>query len=312
MTLLYASQRFLDHETGRHPERPERIRQVLRQLERTGIDSRCERPDWSPATLQQIGCVHDADYIAQVEAFSASGGGRIEEDTTLSTASYEVARFAAGAVVDAVGRVATGPDSQALCLVRPPGHHALRDGAMGFCLFNNVAVGAKHAIDQFGLERVLIVDWDVHHGNGTQASFWEDPQVAFFSVHRWPFYPGTGGSGETGSGRGLGATFNLPVEFGTSRHDYLAQVRNELETFASRFKPQLVILSAGFDAHRDDPVGSLGLETEDYQPLTEVALDIAGAYAGGKVVSVLEGGYNAGALAGSVELHLQTLLVRQS
>jgi acetoin utilization deacetylase AcuC-like enzyme len=208
--------------------------------------------------------------------------------------------------------VVRGEDSQALCLVRPPGHHALRDGAMGFCLFNNVAVGARVATAEFNLDHVLVVDWDVHHGNGTQNAFWEDGQIGFLSIHRWPFYPGTGRADETGSGRGLRWIANVPVEMGTSRADYLQQFTAALELLAQRVKPQLVILSAGFDSHRDDPVGSLGLETEDFEPLTAAVLDIADTYAGGKVVSVLEGGYNPGVLAGCVELHLRTLLKRQA
>lgn len=311
MTLLYASEHFLDHETGRHPERPERIRQVLRQLERTGLDQRCQRPSWEPATLDQLRRVHEPGYIAAIEQYAARGGGLIEEDTVVSPQSYNVACLAAGAVVDAVGRVLAGPDRQALCLVRPPGHHALESAPMGFCLFNNVAVGARAAIRQYDLNRVLIVDWDVHHGNGTQASFWEDSQVAFFSIHRWPFYPGTGDRDETGSGRGLGTTVNVPVAFGTPREEYLAKFRRDLEGLAARHQPELVIVSAGFDAHRDDPVGSLELETEDFEPLTDIVLDVAESCAGGRVVSVLEGGYNTGALAGSVELHLKTLLARQ-
>ena len=277
-----------------------------------GLIERCERPDWQPAGLERLARVHQAGYIEQIAKFAAAGGGRIEEDTVMSPASYDVARLAAGAVADAVERVLRGVNRQALCLVRPPGHHALNRSAMGFCLFNNVAIGARVATDEFDLDRVLIVDWDVHHGNGTQASFWRDPRVGFISVHRWPFYPGTGDRDETGSGDGLGTTRNLPLEFGTPRRTYQQAFRSELEDFAARVKPQLVIVSAGFDAHRDDPVGSLGLETEDFEPLTEAVLDIAGEYAGGKLVSVLEGGYNTGALAGSVELHLRTLLARES
>lgn len=310
MTLLYASPRFLDHETGRHPERPERLRQVARHLERTGLGDRCTRPEWQPASHERLARIHEQGYVESVAQFAAQGGGWIEEDTVLCPASYDVALLAAGAVADAVSRVLRGDDRQALCLVRPPGHHALQRQAMGFCLFNNVAIGARVATAEFDLDRVLVVDWDVHHGNGTQASFWEDPQTAFLSIHRYPFYPGTGDRTETGSGRGLGTTINLPIAFGTPRRDYLAQFRGELEDFASRVKPQLVLLSAGFDAHRDDPVGSLELETEDFIPLTEAVLDVAEAYAGGKLVSVLEGGYNTSALAGSVAAHLETLLAR--
>lgn len=311
MTLLYSSPRFLDHETGRHPERPERVRQIVRQLERAGLIERCRSIDWQPARPERLARVHQQGYIDDIARFAAAGGGRIEEDTVMSTASYDVARLAAGAVADAVERVLNGEDRQALCLVRPPGHHALDRAAMGFCLFNNVAVGARVATDEFNVDRLLIVDWDVHHGNGTQASFWADPRIGYFSVHRWPFYPGTGARSETGSGDGLGTIWNLPLEFGTPRKKYLEAFRGELEEFAARIKPQLVIVSAGFDAHRDDPIGSLGLETEDFQPLTEAVLDMAEEYAGGKLVSALEGGYNTGALAGSVELHLATMLHRQ-
>lgn len=308
MTLLYQSDRFLDHETGRHPERAERIRQIHRHLERTGLATQCRAVDWSEASVDALARVHGRNYIDEVARFAAAGGGLIEADTVVSRASYDVARLAAGAVIDAVTRVVNGQDRRALCLVRPPGHHALKDHAMGFCLFGNVAIGARMATDELGLDRVLVVDWDVHHGNGTQDAFWTDPRVGFFSVHRWPFYPGTGDWDETGSGEGLGSTLNLPVPFGTPRHDYVQQFESRLAKFADKLRPQLVLVSAGFDAHRDDPVGSLGLEIEDFQPLTRLVCEIADTHAGGRLVSVLEGGYNTSALAGSVEAHLQELL----
>jgi len=207
-----------------------------------------------------------------------------------------------------VTRVVRGDRQRALCLVRPPGHHALAGNPMGFCLFNNVAAGARVAIDEFELQRVLIVDWDVHHGNGTQATFWEDSQVAFFSAHRYPFYPGTGAADETGAGEGLGTTCNLPIRFGISRKDYVAGVRAQLERFADKIEPQLVFISAGFDSHRADPIGSLGLEREDFAPLTQLVLDIANTHADGRVVSVLEGGYNPSALTECVTIHLRELL----
>ncbi|HEX3659518.1 MAG TPA: histone deacetylase [Pirellulales bacterium] len=311
MTLLYSDPLFLEHETGKHPERPERLRQVTAHLTRTGLADRCRRPAWQPATDRQLCWVHEADYVASVAAFAQRGGGRIEADTVMSPRSNDVARHAAGAVIDAVGQVIRGADRQALCLVRPPGHHALRDGAMGFCLFNNIAIGARAAVREHALDRVLVVDWDVHHGNGTQNTFWEDGQIGFLSIHRWPFYPGTGRTDETGSGRGLGWIVNLPTEMGTSRKAYLDHFTAALEKLAAKIKPQLLLVSAGFDAHRDDPVGSLGLETEDFLPLTQAVLDVADAYTGGRIVSVLEGGYNPGILAGCVELHLRTLLDRQ-
>ncbi len=174
--------------------------------------------------------MHEPGYISQLQEFAARGGGRIEADTVVSSASFDVAALAAGSVADAVDHVLQGPDKTALCLVRPPGHHALVDSAMGFCLFNSIAIGARVATDEHQLGRVLIVDWDVHHGNGTQDAFWADPRVGFFSIHRWPFYPGTGDADETGTGAGLGTTVNLPVQFGTPRAEYLGG-------FAPRWKP---------------------------------------------------------------------------
>ncbi len=312
MTLLYSDPRFLEHNTGTHPERAARLEQVVRHLERQGLDSLCRRVEWEPISPERLARVHRPEYAAAFAAFAARGGGRIEEDTVVSAASYEVARLAAGATADAVDRVllfdnTNHRDRTALCLVRPPGHHALPASAMGFCLFNNVAVAARVATEEHGLDRVLIVDWDVHHGNGTQEAFWTDPRVGFFSLHRWPFYPGTGDADETGAGPGLGTTCNVPVAFGISRADYLARFTAALEKFADKIRPQLVLVSAGFDSHRDDPIGSLGLEIEDFVPLTRTVLEIARTHAGGRVVSVLEGGYNPGVLAGCVEVHLREL-----
>jgi acetoin utilization deacetylase AcuC-like enzyme len=179
---------------------------------------------------------------------------------------------------------------------------------MGFCLINHAAVAAQAAINEFALDRLMVVDWDVHHGNGTQDIFYDDPRVAYFSIHRWPFYPGTGAADETGHGDGLGATKNLPVTFGTTRRDYLAKFGDELERFAVRMKPQLIVLSAGFDSHRADPIGSLGLETEDFGELTGIVQQVAAAHSSGRIVSLLEGGYNPPVLAECVKVHLDTLL----
>jgi acetoin utilization deacetylase AcuC-like enzyme len=310
MTLLYCPPCFLDHETGNHPECADRIRHIPERLKQTGLASRCYQPEFEPVSRKRLARVHSSAYIDEIWAYAKSGGGDIESDTIVSPASYDVALMAAGSVCDAVERLMRGEDTQGLCLVRPPGHHAMTNRAMGFCLFNNIAVAARLAIDALGLERVLIVDWDVHHCNGTQDTFWEDPQVGVLSIHRWPFYPGTGDADETGGGRGLGFTLNLPIEYGTSRNDYLAAFSNNLEKFAAQIKPQLVLLSAGFDTHRLDPVGDLGLETEDFIPLTNLVLDVADAYAGGKFVSVLEGGYDPKILADCVEVHLAAMLKR--
>jgi acetoin utilization deacetylase AcuC-like enzyme len=309
LTLLYAHPRFLDHETGPHPESPVRLEHIAARLDSSGLTGRCVRPNWQGATDSQLKSVHDAGYIERIAELARRGGGRLDPDTVVSSESFDVARFAAGAACDAVSRVLSGEDATALCVVRPPGHHALRSRAMGFCLFGNVAVAARSAIDEFGLDRVLIVDWDVHHGNGTQDKFYADPRVGFFSIHRWPFYPGTGAEDETGTGAGLGTTRNLPTPFGTPRREYLMKFADELTTFAAQIKPQLVLVSAGFDAHTEDPVGSLGLETEDFVELTRAVQDVARDYAGGRLVSVLEGGYNPPVLAECVAVHLENLLI---
>ena len=308
MTMLYSSPIFLEHDTGQHPEKAERLRCVTRHLSEQGLDAKCRRPEIVPVSLERLGRVHSLRYVAEIDEFAERHGGYIEADTVVSRRSYHVALHAAGAVCDAVERVLRGDDRLALCLIRPPGHHALEKSAMGFCLFNNIAAGARVATREFGLERVLIVDWDVHHGNGTQDMFWRDPQVAFFSAHRFPFYPGTGDRDEVGAGAAIGTKKNLPVRFGTPRKDYLAMFTNELETFADRVRPQLVLISAGFDAHRLDPIGSLGLETEDFTTLTQCVLRVAEVHSGGKIVSVLEGGYNTDVLPACVETHLRQLL----
>lgn len=308
MTLLYYDPLFLEHDTGRHPENAGRLRPLIKHLDASGLSARCERVAWEPVSIERLCRVHTSQHVDAVKAFAQRGGGQIEVDTVVSPKSYDVALMAAGAICDAVTRVVRGHQQRALCLVRPPGHHALADNPMGFCLFNNVATGARLAIDEFELQRVLIVDWDVHHGNGTQAIFWKDSQVGFFSAHRYPFYPGTGASDETGAGEGLGTTYNLPIKFGISREDYVAGVGAQLERFADKIKPQLIIISAGFDSHRSDPIGSLGLESEDFVPLTQLVLDIANTHAEGRVVSVLEGGYNPSALTECVAVHLEELL----
>lgn len=308
MTLLYYDRCFLRHDTGAHPECADRLRRIAERLEESGLDGRCQHPTWEPVPRRRLARIHWPGYIDQVRALAESGGGELDADTVVSMASYEVALQAAGAVCDAVQRVVRGEDTTALCLVRPPGHHALARRAMGFCLFNNVAVAARMAIEELGLERVLIVDWDVHHGNGTQAVFWEDPRVGFLSIHRWPFYPGTGLEDETGAGAGLGYTLNLPVAYGTPRAEYLARFTRALERFADRVKPELVLVSAGFDAHRLDPIGDLGLEVEDFAALTSRALEVAEVHASGRLVSVLEGGYHLQAIAEGVEAHLAEML----
>ena len=307
MTLLYTDPRFLLHQTGSHPENPRRLQTVVDHLDRTGLMQTCAAVEPPEATLEQLALIHHRDYIHRVELFARQGGGQIEADTVLSPQSYHVARLAAGAVCDAVQRVLAGEAQTALCLVRPPGHHALPGDAMGFCLFNNVAIGARWALRQ-GVQRVLVVDWDVHHGNGTQEVFWNDPQVGFFSIHRFPFYPGTGRADQTGGPDAPGTVCNVPISYGTPRSQYLRLFEARLSELAQRIRPQLVLVSAGFDAHRADPIGSLDLETEDFARMTQLVLQLARQYAQGRLVSVLEGGYQPQALAECVEVHLRGLL----
>ena len=308
MVHLFSDRTMLDHvPPPRHPERPERLAATLKHLDRTGLAAACTPGRVRSATDEELLRVHHPGYLAEVDRFARAGGGSIEAATWVSRGTAPAARLAAGAVVEAVNAVVSGQSKRALCLVRPPGHHARPSGPMGFCLFNNIAVGAAETVGKLGVGRVLIVDWDVHHGNGTQEIFYDDPRVAFFSIHRSPFYPGTGDSDETGTGPGLGATRNVPLKYGLSRPAYLEAFRSSLESFADRQRPELVLISAGFDAHTEDPVGDLGLETEDFVEMTRIVLGVADAHAGGRVVSVLEGGYNVSILAGCVAEHLKAL-----
>ena len=308
MTLLYMDDRFLLHQTGQHPECPRRLEAVHAAIQKSSLLPKVKRAKAVSADDADLVRVHPAEYLDSLKTFAAKGGGRIEADTVLSEESAEVAWLAAGTAIDAVQRVIAGEDTSAFCAIRPPGHHAIPEGAMGFCLLGNAAIAARTAIERLGLNRVLVVDWDVHHGNGTQDVFYEDEQVGFFSAHRFPFYPGTGRKGETGRGDGLGTTFNLPLQFGISRKDYLAAFETMLTTAADRMKPELVIISAGFDAHAEDPVGSLGLATEDFETLTKLVRQVAATHASGRIVSLLEGGYEPSRLAECVELHVSTLM----
>jgi acetoin utilization deacetylase AcuC-like enzyme len=305
---LYTDIRMLDHvPPPRHPERPERLQAVLRQLERTGLDRVCSQGSVRPATDDELLRVHSPDYLASVSRFSDQGGGAIEADTWVSSGSILAARLSAGAAVQAVEDVVFGQAERALCLVRPPGHHARPTEPMGFCLYASISVAAAHAVARLELDRLLIVDFDVHHGNGTQEIFYASPNVGFLSIHRYPFYPGTGAADETGSGPALGRIRNVPIRYGTPRPFFLSAFRNSLEALASQINPELVLVSAGFDAHAEDPVGDLGLEIEDFDTITRHISAVADVHAAGRIVSVLEGGYNVPILAGCVEAHIRAL-----
>jgi acetoin utilization deacetylase AcuC-like enzyme len=310
MTLLHTDPLFLRHETGAHPERPARLRAVTDRLAKSGVADRCVRREYQPISEEEVKALHDPRQVQFAKLVCERGGGHLDGDTAVSAESFTVALAAAGACASAVDAVIQGKDRNALCLVRPPGHHATPTRSMGFCLFNNIALAARRARTVHGLSRVLIVDWDVHHGNGTQDVFYADGGVEFFSIHRYGhgFYPGTGGADETGTGPGLGRILNMPIRNGTPRQEYRAAFTSALEKAADAIKPELVLLSAGFDAHAADPIGSLGLEVEDFAEMTKQVLDVARTHAGGRLVSCLEGGYDLEALAASVQAHLEELL----
>ncbi|MFN3149167.1 histone deacetylase [Bremerella sp.] len=306
-SLLYYHDRYLQHQTGKHPECPLRLTTCATQLRDKKIWEKWTVPTFSPATVEQVKLVHDRDMITMARELAEKGGGNLDADTVVSPESFHVALLAAGAAVDATRKVVQGEAANAFCMIRPPGHHATADKAMGFCLMNNIAIAAAVAAKELEVPKVLIVDWDVHHGNGTQDIFWRDENVAFFSMHRYPFYPGSGDRDAVGEGPGKGATWNLPVPYGTDRMAMLTTFEYQLQEFAERVKPDLVMISAGFDAHKDDPVGDLGLETEDFATLTNIVQEIADTWCGGRVVSLLEGGYNPPRLADSIEVHLREL-----
>ena len=310
MTLLYSDPVFLEHATGQHPESAERLLRISERLEAANLIAKCQHGTFAPADKAAILAVHAPQVVERAQTMAQRGGGYLDPDTVVCPASFNVALNAAGACIAAVDAVVAGLDHTALCLVRPPGHHATPSRSMGFCLVNNIAVAAAHARAKHGLNRVLIVDWDVHHGNGTQDIFYSDPAQFFLSVHRYGdgFYPGTGAADESGTGSGLGFTRNVPLAYGVSRKVFLDSFSRALEQAADKMKPELVLVSAGFDAHALDPVGSLGLETEDFATLTKQVLGVAKSYANGKLVACLEGGYNVDALADSVSVHLEELL----
>lgn len=298
------------HDTGPgHPEMPERYRVVVDAL-RTDERLWNTLKEITPEKASQgvVQAAHTKEHFKRVEGAFANGLDRLDADTTISMQSFDASLFAAGGAIAAVDAVMQGEARNAFVAVRPPGHHATSERAMGFCIFNNVAVAARYAQNRYkDIDRVAVVDWDVHHGNGTQGIFYTDPTVFFFSMHQYPWYPGTGARGETGHGKGLGTTLNVPVKAFTKAKDQLSAFDAAIGEIASKMKPDMILLSAGFDAHRTDPLGQLQLEDPDYVAMTRTMMEWADEACGGRLISCLEGGYNLETLGPTVREHVATL-----
>ncbi len=292
-TGIVRDEKYLDHNAGPfHPESPKRLEAIYAMLDGDDMTGLFEGVPARPCDREDLLRVHSADYVDRVAATAGKGHTSLDPDTATSSGSYEAALFAAGGVCEAISRVISGGLDNAFALVRPPGHHAETGRAMGFCLFNNVAVGARYAQEIHGLKRILVVDWDLHHGNGTQHTFEADPSVLYFSTHQYPYYPGSGAHHQHGREKGAGYTVNVPLSTGHGDSDYMAIYERILKPVALEFKPELVLVSAGFDIHENDPLGGMRVTPCGFAGLTRTILDIADACCEGRMVVTLEGGYN--------------------
>ena len=308
-TALLLDPIYKQHDPGPgHPEQPARYDAVTRAVEDTKLLPQLQRVTVRVATEDEIALVHARAYIAKVKREIAEGAHELSTgDTNVGPRSFDIAVRAVGGILNAVDAVVTGKAGNAFCAVRPPGHHAGPNRGMGFCIFNNVAIAARYAQRKHGLAKVMIADWDVHHGNGTQETFYSDGSVFFMSTHQSPWYPGTGAADETGEGRGEGCIMNFPFPAGSGRNEILDVFRENLRRAADAFKPDLIMISAGFDSRAGDPLGRFTLTDTDFTDLTKIVREIAGTHAHGRLVSVLEGGYNLNGLQAAVGAHVMAL-----
>jgi acetoin utilization deacetylase AcuC-like enzyme len=298
---------FLEHETGSHPENGNRLLATMALLEECGLLAKLTRISARDATPGELVLVHDAAYVAAVERAAQQGGGWADPDTLITPRSYDVAARVVGGTLAALDAVMDGEVASAFCLVRPPGHHATPDQAMGFCLFNHVAVAAAYARERYGLERVAVVDFDVHHGNGTQDAFYDDAGVLYISTHEYPFYPGTGAAREIGAGAGRGFNINIPMPHGCGDAEYRRAFDDVVLPLLRRYRPELILVSAGYDAHFADEIAGEQISVDGYGALVSMVRDVAAELCDGLLLLALEGGYHLVALPWCVRRTIEVL-----
>lgn len=309
-TAFLYNETFLLHDTGaEHPEVSERLTAIKKRIESRDLHRRLVPVDIAMPDIAYIELIHDPDYIRRVRAEVESGAGYFDStDNAVSPRSFEVAVLAVGGCLKVCDAVMTGEADNGFCAVRPPGHHAKYKKAGGFCFFNNIAIAARYLQHRYGIQKVAIVDWDVHHGDGTQDCFDSDDTVYYISLHQYPFYPGTGSEMETGFGKGMGYTMNIPMRAGSGNYHYLRAFREKILPELRKYRPEIILVSAGFDAHRDDPLASINLTSNIYYTLTKMLKEIAHGSSSDRIIAFLEGGYNVEACAEGVEKVLEALL----